>query len=65
MTTFDPPRRPTIAERSEGCFMSSLDLRAGLDMRVVAGHELPHEVWCELLRLQARWRTMSPHAATA
>jgi hypothetical protein len=43
----------------EGYLLSSLDLRAGLEMRRVAVAQLPAEVLRELLRLRSIWRR--PH----
>jgi len=43
----------------EGYLLSSLDLRAGLEMRRVAVAQLPADVLRELLRLRSVWRR--PH----
>lgn len=57
------PRRASAAERSEGYFLSSLDLRAGLETRVMAASMVPLEVWGELQRLQSLWGAAAPYVA--
>ncbi|GMV45690.1 MAG: hypothetical protein AMXMBFR66_10880 [Pseudomonadota bacterium] len=54
-TSFDTrPRRIPVAYL-EGCLDSSLDLRSGLEMRVLEAAALPPELWRELQRLRASW----------
>lgn len=57
-TLFPPvPRRTPAghADNSAGYLMSSLELRAGLQMRAIPPGALPLEELGELLRMQASW----------
>jgi len=54
------PRRSPMTY-IEGCLDSSLDLRTGLELRVLEAAALPPEVWRELQRLRASWA--GPQAA--
>ncbi|MFO1292485.1 MAG: hypothetical protein U1F07_05325 [Rubrivivax sp.] len=60
-TPFDTPPRRIAVPYLEGCFDSSLDLRSGLEMRVLEAAALPPELWRELQRLRASWA--GPQAA--
>ena len=58
--TLQPPiEGPARTERAEGYMMSSLDLRAGLETRVLAIGSLPAEVLRELQRLSDCWRPLA------
>lgn len=63
-TPFDTRPRRIPLTYLEGCLDSSLDLRSGLEMRVLEAAALPPELWRELQRLRASWaRPQSTHPA--
>ena len=50
---------------SEGYLGSTLDLRAGLDVRLVSSSLVPHETWAELRRLRESWQAPPRRPAAA
>jgi len=51
---------PLPVPKAESYWLSSLDLRYGLDMRVLAVSRLSRDVLRELLRLHGHWHAAAP-----
>lgn len=50
-----PPGLARPGPGASGYMLSSMELRAGLDVRAISAAKLPLELLRELLRLQASW----------